>query len=204
MIELFGHPTQNVLKAQILLEELGIEYRRINDRLLEPGSPEHDTFMQASPTGQVPALHDPQTGAKLFESSAILIYLAEKFGQFLPSQDTPLERAETLKWLLFESASLTPAMLDIYHYTLQAEDEHPYSEQRARTRSRQALNVLENRLSDGREYFGGDYSIADMIVYPWMVILEDFADIPLSDYPNLEAWTTRVGQRPAVKKAEAP
>ncbi len=203
MIELFAHPSQNVLKVQILLAETGIEFRSVNNRTLEEGSQGHANFLRASPTEQVPAIYDPETDVALFESSAIMIYLAEKTGLFLPGPSQPKERAETLKWLLFESASLTPAMLDIYHYTLQADTPQPYSEERARNRARAALDVLEQTLEDGRSYLAGEYSIADMILYPWMAILEDFADIPLSDYPRLEAWTTLIGARPNVKTAEA-
>ena len=203
MIELYGHPTQNVLKAQILIAELGLEHRLIDDRFLEDGSVEQNRFNRASPTGQVPGMFDPDTGAALFESSAIMIYLAEKTGRFLPGLDRPAERAETLKWLLFEAASLTPAMLDIYHYTLQADAPQIYSEERARTRTRRALGVLEGALALNGDYLAGEYSIADMILYPWMTILEDFADIPLSDYPHLEAWTARLSGRDAIKKAEA-
>lgn len=202
MIKLFAHPSQNVLKVQILLLEAEMAFETVNDRVLEPGTPDAELFRRASPTGQVPAIYDPDTDVALFESSAILIYLAEKAGRFLPGQDQPAARAETLKWLLFESASFTPAMLDIYHYTLQAEAPQPYSEERARKRSRQALSVLERQLSAAGDYLAGSYSIADMILYPWMTILEDFADIPLSDYPELEAWTARIGERPAVLAAE--
>ena len=202
MIKLFAHPSQNVLKAQIFLLEAEIEFETINDRVLEENTPDFELFRRASPTGQVPAIYDPETDVALFESSAIMIYLAEKSGRFLPSSEQPNARAETLKWLLFESASFTPAMLDIYHYTLQAEAPQPYSEERARKRSRQALSVLEQQLSGGRDYLAGDYSIADMILYPWMTILEDFADIPLNDYPHLERWTARVGNRPSVIAAE--
>jgi len=203
MIDLFGHPSQNVLKALIVLEELGLDYRFVNDRVLTEGSPEHTAFHRASPTGQVPAIHDPETGVDLIESSAILMYLAEKSGRLLPQSDQPKARAETLKWLMFESASLTPAMLDIYHYTLQAEDEHPYAEARARTRVRRALEVLEAHLQEGGDYLADAYSIADIILYPWMAILDDFADIPLGDYPALERWTARVAAREAVQHAEA-
>jgi len=151
----------------------------------------------------VPGLYDPDTNVALFESSAIMIYLAEKTGRFLPELDQPKARAETIKWLLFEAASLTPAMLDIYHYTLQADTPQTYCEDRARAQTRRALEILEGALSSNRDYLAGAYSIADMIVYPWMTILEDFADIPLSDYPHLEAWTARLSSRDAVKRAEA-
>ncbi|MBL4614193.1 MAG: glutathione S-transferase N-terminal domain-containing protein [Magnetovibrio sp.] len=202
MIELYGHPTQNVLKVQILLEELNLPYSFINDRTLEAASLEFAAFRRASPTGQVPGLIDPQTGVELFESAAIMIYLAEKMGRFLPGLDQPAQRAETHKWLLFEAASVTPAMLDIYHYTLIADSSQPYCEERARINTRRALDVLESCLSQGRDHLAGAYSIADMILYPWMAILEDFTDIALGDYPHLESWTTRIANRAAVKKAE--
>lgn len=203
MIELYGHATQNVLKARILLEEIGVAYSFINVRTLEEGSTAFAAFRRASPTGQVPGLIDTETGVALFESSAILIYLAEKYGRFLPGLDHPAERAETLKWLLFEAASLTPQMLDIYHFTLVADAPHPYAEERARTRTRRALEVLEATLAQGRDYLTGEYSIADIILYPWMAILEDFTDIAPSAYPHLEKWTSRMAMREAVKRAEA-
>jgi len=202
MIELYAHPSQNVLKVQIFLEETGLEHRLINDRQLVDGSAEQHRFQAASSTGQVPAIFDPDSGAALFESSAILVYLAEKTGRFLPSANQPAARAEVFKWLMFEAASLTPAMLDIYHYALQADQAVPYAEDRARARAHRALAALEGALAQGRDYLAGDYSIADMILYPWLPILEDFADIPPSDYPHLEAWAARMGARPAVKKAE--
>ena len=203
MIKLFAHPSQNVLKVQIALEEMGLAYTFVNDRALGEGSADFDQFRLASPTGQVPALYDSETGAALFESSAIMLYLAERTGRFLPPLDQAAERAETIKWLMFEAASLTPAMLDIYHYTLQADEDVPYAEERARTRARRALAALESALTiPEHDHLAGDYSIADMIVYPWLPILEDFADIPPSAYPKLEAWAARVGAREAVKKAE--
>jgi len=204
MIELYAHPSQNVLKVLIALEETGLSYRVVNDRTLVEGSAEHDAYIQASPTGQVPAILDAETGAMLFESAAILIYLAEKSGRFLPGPTQPAQRAEVLKWLMFEAANLTPAMLDIYHYTLQAETPQPYCEERARTRTRRVLDVLENILTQpGRPYIAGaSYSIADMILYPWLPILEDFTDISLNDYPALTALSLRIGTREAVKRAE--
>lgn len=203
MIKLFAHPSQSVLKVQIALEEMGLAYTFVNDRTLIEGTVDYEQFYKASPTGQVPALFDSDTGAALFESAAILMYLAEKTGQFLPAQSQPAKRAEVIKWLMFEAAGLTPAMLDIYHFTLETQKDHPYAERRARTRARRVLETLHGALGvQGRDFLAGDYSIADMIVYPWLPILEEFTDIPPSDYPRLEAWAARVGARPAVKKAE--
>jgi GST-like protein len=203
MIKLFAHPSLSVLKVQIALEEMDLEYTQINDRTLIEGTADYEQFYKASPTGQVPALFDSDTGAALFESAAILMYLAEKTGRFLPPQDHPAKRAEVIKWLMFEATGLTPAMLDIYHYTLQAEDDHPYAEKFARTRVRRALEALQGALGvSGRDFLAGEYSIADMILYPWMPIMEEFADIPPGDYPRLQAWAERVSARAAVKRAE--
>ena len=206
MITLYAHPTQTVMKVQILLQETGLSHTLVNDRTLEEGTPEYIAFRRASPTGQVPGIYDSDTDVALFETAAILIYLAEKTGQFLPGPDRPQARAETLKWLIFEAANFSPAMLDIYHYTLQADVPNPYSEERARSRVCRAIGVLEETLTQdqGKDFLAGEYSIADMIVYPWMVILEDFAEIELSDYPALDAWTTRMAERPAIQACEAP
>lgn len=205
MITLYAHPSQNVLKVEIALIEMGLAYNVVNDRTLEEGSDDFAAFRRASPTGQVPAIIDRDTGAHVFESAAILLYLAEKSGLFLPGADQPQARAEVQKWLIFEAASFTPAMLDIYHYTLQAAEDVPYAEDRARARARRALSALEAALSEdgGRDYLAGAYSIADMILYPWLPILEDFADIDPADYPRLAAWTERVAARPAVQKAQS-
>jgi len=203
MIKLFAHPSQSVLKVQIAMEEMDLAYTFVNDRTLVEGTADYEQFYKASPTGQVPAIFDPDTGAALFESSAIMMYFAEKTGRFLPPPSQPGRRAEVIKWLMFEAASLTPAMLEIYHYTLQAENDHPYAAERARTNARRALLALQGALGiPGRDYLAGEYSIADMIVYPWLPILEEFTDIPPSDYPRLEAWAARVGARDAVKRAE--
>lgn len=203
MIKLFAHPSQSVLKVQIALQEMNLPYTLVNDRTLIEGTADYEQFYQASPTGQVPAIYDSETGAALFESAAILMYLAEKTGQFLPAPNQPAKRAEVIKWLMFEAAGLTPAMLDIYHFTLETQKDHPYAERRARTRAKRVLAALNGALGvPGRDYLAGEYSIADMIVYPWLAILEEFTNIPPSEFPRLQAWAERVGARPAVKMAE--
>lgn len=203
MIKLFAHPSQSVLKVQIALAEMDLAYVQVNDHTLIEGTADYEQFYRASPTGQVPALFDSDTDAALFESSAIMVYLAEKTGRFLPPPNQPGKRAEVIKWLMFEAASLTPAMLEIYHYTLQAEDAHPYAAGHARANVRRALGALQGALGlSGRDYLAGEYSIADMIVYPWLPILEEFTGILPNDYPRLQAWAERVGAREAVKRAE--
>ncbi len=200
MITLFTKPSQITQKVKILLEETGLEHHAINIQTLKKGTPEHDAFLQSSPTALVPGLYDPETQATVFESPAIMIYLAEKTGQFLPGTDQPKARAETLKWVMFEATTLCPAMLDSYHYTLKAPEKIPYCEDRAQTHIKNALGILDDtlKMDGGRDFLAGAYSIADIVMYPWMGIL-DMADILLGDYPQLEAWTGRMDARPAIK-----
>lgn len=200
MIDLFMHPSQNIVKVLMFLEEAKVEYRLHNDRVLEPGSAEMALFQKASPTGQVPAIYDQETGVALFESAAILLYLAEKTGHFLP-EDQPA-RSEVQKWLIFEAASITPPLLQLYHLICWAPEPHPFMEERNRDLLKRALDTVNAQL-DGKDYIACEYSIADMVLYPWMSMLEDMADLELSDFPNLAAWTARLKERPAVQRAEA-
>lgn len=200
MLTVYTKPSQITLKVEILLEETGLEYQAIDIQTLRKGTPEHDAFLKVNPAAQVPTLIDPETEAVVFESAAIMIYLAEKTGQFLPGPEQPRQRAETLKWVMFEASSLGPAMLDSYHYTLKAPENVPYSEARAQARIQDALSILEGALGNegGRDYIAHAYSIADIVLYPWMSILE-MADVSLDAYPRLHAWTKRLDERPAIK-----
>jgi GST-like protein len=185
----------NIRKALILLEETGLPY---TVRALEKHSDANatDEYRAISPNGTVPAIVDEETGVAVFESAAVLHYLAEKSGQFLP-KDTA-DRADVMKWLLFEAANVGPVMGELYHYMVYASDEmseavlHRYREKLAGY-----LSVLDRQLED-REYLAGAYSIADMILWPWMTVVEDVGEIDLAEYPNLKRWVQTVGTRDAV------
>lgn len=138
-----------------------------------------DDFLAISPNGTVPAILDEDNGAVLFESGAILHYLAEKSGHLLPTDIK--ERSEIMKWLMFEVANMGPTMGELFHYMVKASDEiaDPHL-QRYKDKVAKFCAMLERQL-DKREYLCGAYSIADIALYPWHVVLEDMADVTLSD-----------------------
>ena len=147
----------------------------------------------------MPAIVDKETGINLFESGAILHYLAERSGKLLP---VDLQgRAEVVQWLMFEVANVCPTMVELYHYMLLDGDEISDAVlQRYKDKIARYCAILDRQL-DGREYLCGDYSIADVALYPWSVILEDMAEVDLGDYPNLKSWATAIGLRSAAQPA---
>lgn len=146
-----------------------------------------------SPNGTFPAIVDTDTGATVFESGAILHYLAEKSGMLLPSNIK--DRAESMKWLMFEVSNVSPIMLELYHYLLNDAGDLPaFVFDRYKNMLRQFCNILEKQL-DQRDYLAGDFSIADIALYPWMVTLEDMAEINVEDYPNINRWTASIKGR---------
>lgn len=185
----------NIRKISMMLTEVDLPYvvhkfeRQADGKLPED-------FLAINPNGTVPAILDKANGAVLFESAAILYYLAEKSGKFLP--DGLKARGEAMKWLIFEAANMGPTMGELYHYMLRAAEEldNMYL-QRYKGKIAQFCSILDLQLR-GREYLCGEYSIADIALYPWYGILEDMAEVNLGDYPHLENWANRIGQRSAA------
>ncbi len=185
----------NIRKISIMLNETGLPYR---EKFIEGQRDGKlaDEFSAMSPNGTVPAILDEGNGAAIFESGAILHYLAEKSGYLLPADMK--ERSEVMKWLMFEVSNMGPVMGEIFHYMVKTSDEiADVHLQRYKDKVAQFCAILERQL-DGREYLCGEYSIADIALYPWHVVLEDLADVTLSDYPNLHNWAKRIGERPAA------
>lgn len=155
-----------------------------------------DDFIAISPNAMVPAIIDTDTGTSLFESGAILYYLADKTKKLMPVDLHG--RAEVVKWLMFEVANMGPLMIEIHHYLL---TDHGLNSdlilQRYKDQLVRHCAILERQL-DGREFLCGEYSIADIALYPWSVILEDMAEINLGDYHNLKNWAAAIGNRSAV------
>lgn len=188
----------NIRKALIMLEETRLPY---TVQALEKHSNANatDDYLAISPNGTVPAIVDEENGTAVFESAAVLYYLAEKSGQFLP-QDSG-DRADVMKWLLFEAANVGPVMGELYHYMVYASDEMSDAVlQRYRDKLIRYFAVLERQLGD-REYLAGTYSIADMILWPWLTVVEDVGEIDLDTYPNLKQWFEAVGAREAVRSS---
>lgn len=186
----------NIRKISIMLEEIGLPYTVKRVEKQSNGEFPAD-FVAINPNATVPAIVDTDTGTTLFESGAILYYLAEKTEQLLPTNLK--DRAEVVKWLMFEVANMCPAMVELYHYILTDSGEIPdVVPQRYKDKLVRYCSILNHQL-DGREYLCGEYSIADIALYPWSVILEDMAEINLGDYPNLKNWATTISTRSAAR-----
>lgn len=200
-LHLFTASTMNGWKPVIFLEEAGLDYEltAIDFARKEQKAPD---YLKINPNGRIPALVDlSNDDFAVFESGAILWYLAEKYGQFL-SQD-PKERSETLQWLMFQMAGVGPMMGQaMFFQRIAAPNGHdePYSIQRYVDESRRLLEVLNKRL-DGREFLVGDtYSIADIATYPWARAWP-WAKLDITGLDHLKAWFQRIDDRPAVQKA---
>jgi len=203
-IQLYSLPTPNGVKVSIMLEECGLPYdaHLVDFATSDQMSPE---FLSLNPNNKIPAILDPNgPGGKplaLFESGAILIYLAEKAGKFLPEA----HRYEVIQWLMFQMGGLGPmfGQLGFFHTFAGKEIEDPRPKERYRAEAERLLKVLEGRL-EGRDWVAGDYSIADMAIAPWLRTLRDFykaGDITGYDaLKNVPAYLERFLSRPAVQR----
>ncbi|MFK4074464.1 glutathione S-transferase N-terminal domain-containing protein [Ectopseudomonas khazarica] len=203
MIDLYYWTTPNGHKVSILLEEAGLEYsvRPVHIGKGEQFAPE---FLRIAPNNRIPAIvdHAPADGGEpiaLFESGAILEYLADKSGQFLPRETRA--RFEVLQWLYWQMGGVGPMAGQNHHFVRYAPEPIPYAIERYVKETARLYGVLDRQLA-GREYVAGDYSIADMAIYPWAKLWE-MQRQRLEDFPNMAAWLERIGARPAVQRAYA-
>ena len=199
MIDFFYAPTPNGWKVAIMLEECAYEYNTILMKLSE-GDQFSKRFLAVSPNAKMPAILDHEVEGNpmpVFESGAILIYLAEKAGRFMP-QD-PIGRKETLEWLFWQTGNQGPMAGQLSHFVNYAPEGQEYGRKRYAGEYDRNLGVLERRLTD-REYILGSYSIADMIAFPWVFIAKPLGS-SLDEFPNVSAWRGRIKHRPAVQCA---
>jgi len=200
MIDLHYAPTPNGWKISIMLEELGLPYtvKPVNIRAGEQFAPE---FLAISPNNRIPAIvdHAPADGGapfSAFETGAILIYLAEKTGRLLP---TDLRgRSTTIQWVMWQMAGLGPMLGQAGHFRMAAPEKIPYAVERYTNEGKRLLRVLDRQL-EGKEFIAGEYSIADMMSYPWSLGAA-WLEIPLDEMPNLVRWQATMAERPAVKR----
>lgn len=186
----------NVRKVLIMLEETGLRYSVERVEKQDDGKFPED-FAAINPNATVPAIVDRDTGSAIFESGAILHYLAEKTGKLLPPGLGA--RAEVVKWLMFEAANMGPVMGELHHYMLKASEEIADGHlQRYRDKLAQHCAILDRQL-EGKQYLCGAYSIADIALYPWSAIMEDMAELELSAYPNVKNWAETISGRPAAQ-----
>ena len=201
MIDLYYCGTPNGLKIKVFFEESGLPYRIVPVDLGK-GDQFKPEFLTISPNNKIPAMvdHDPIDGGDplvLFESGAMLLYLADKIGRFLP-QDLR-GRNEVIKWLFWQVGGLGPMAGQIGHFNVYAPEKVPYAIERYSRETHRLYNVLDTRLA-GRDFIAGDYSIADMACYPWIVPHKGHGQ-SLEDFPQLKRWFETVARRPAVIKA---
>ena len=201
MIELHYWTTPNGHKITIFLEETGLPYKIVPVNIGK-GEQFKREFLTISPNNRIPAMidHDPAGGGKpipVFESGAMLLYLAEKTGKFIPKDLRG--RTETLEWLFWQMANLGPNSGQNNHFNNYAVDKIPYAMDRYRNEVNRLYGVLNQRLAD-RAYVAGDYSIADMASYPWIVPYERQGQ-KLEDFPNVRRWFEAIRARPAVVRA---
>jgi GST-like protein len=200
MIEVYSWATPNGHKVHIMLEECGLPYRAIPIDI-GSGSQFDPAFLEISPNNKIPAIVDPEgpdgQPISLFESGAILLYLAGKTGRFLA--DSVRGKYEVLQWLMFQMGGVGPMLGQAHHFRIYAPEKIPYAIERYTNEARRLYGVMNRRLAKSKYLGGPAYSIADMAVYPWLRSWKN-QGIDWADYPHLKGWFDEIGARPAVKR----
>ena len=200
-IQLYYWPTPNGHKISIFLEEAGLPYEIVPVDI-GAGDQFEDEFLRISPNNKMPAIVDPDgpdgEPISLFESGAILIYLAEKSGKFLPR--SPHERYVALQWLMFQMGHVGPMLGQNHHFRQYADEEIPYAVERYTNEAARLYGVMDRRLSEVEYFVGDEYTIVDMAIFPWLRSHEKQGQ-KMEDYPNVNRWFAEIGNRPAVQRA---
>ena len=199
MIDVYYWPTPNGHKVTIALEEMGLDYtiKPVNIGKGEQFEPE---FLAFSPNNRMPAIIDHDTGASpqsVFESGAILVYLAEKTGQFMP-KDGP-GRVAVMEWLMWQMGGFGPMLGQAHHFNFYAPEDVEYGKKRYSAEANRLYGVLDRRLEKTEWVAGDDYTIADMAIFPWSRTYER-QGVNIDDYPHVAAWRQNMINRPAVER----
>jgi len=199
MIDLYTWTTPNGRKVSIALEEMGLDYE-VHPVDLKTGVQKQPAFLAINPNGRIPAIVDRDEGGfAVFESGAILIYLAEKSGKLLPQDKRA--RSVVLQWLMWQMGGLGPMHGQANVFVRYFPEKLPAVIARYQNETMRLLRVMDTRLAD-HEYLAGDYSIADIACFPW-VMQHDWAGLDISNLPHLSRWLAAIGQRPAVQRGAA-
>lgn len=200
MIEVYSWATPNGHKVHIMLEESGLPYRVIPVDIGIGAQFEPD-FLAISPNNKIPAIVDPDGPGgepiSLFESGAILLYLAGKTGRFLPPDTRG--KYEVLQWLMFQMGGVGPMLGQAHHFRIYAPDKLPYAIDRYTNEAHRLYGVMDRRLAKSRYLGGDDYSIADIAVFPWLRSWKN-QGMDWNDFPHLKGWFDEIGARPAVQR----
>lgn len=200
MIEVYSWATPNGHKVHIMLEECGLPYRAIAVDI-GAGDQFKPEFLKISPNNKIPALVDPDgpdgKPIALFESGAILMYLAAKTGKFLPQSDRA--KFEVLQWLMFQMGGVGPMLGQVHHFRIYAPEKIDYAINRYSNEAKRLYGVMNQQLSKHKFIAGNSYSIADIAIFPWLRSWKN-QGIDWADYPHLKQWFDGIDQRPAVQK----
>jgi GSH-dependent disulfide-bond oxidoreductase len=200
VIDVFSWPTPNGHKVHIMLEECGLPWRAIPVNI-GAGDQFKPEFLAISPNNKIPAITDPDgpdgEPISLFESGAILVYLAAKTGKFLPRGDRA--KYEVLQWLMFQMGGVGPMLGQAHHFRMYAPEKIGYAIDRYTNEAKRLYGVIDKRLSRSRFLGGPEYSIADIASFPWLRSWQN-QGIVLEDYPHLKAWFDGIAARPAVQR----
>lgn len=199
MIDLYTFPTPNGRKVSILLEELGISYN-VHKIDITQGQQFSPDFVEINPNSKIPAIIDHDTEITVFESGAILIYLAEKTDKLLPRETK--SRYQVMEWLMFQMASVGPMFGQFNHFNRFAPEKVPYAIARYEQETLRLYGVLDRQLADRPYIAGEDYSIADIALFPWVASYE-FMGLTLEQHPHLKRWVELLQERPAVQRGMA-
>ena len=194
MIDLYTWTTPNGRKVSIMLEELGVEYTAHAVNIGQGEQLEPD-FLAIAPNNKIPAIVDHETGVELMESGAIMLYLAEKYGRFLEVGEG---RLRVIEWLMWQMGGIGPFLGQVHHFVKYNPGKAPYAEERFSKEARRLYGVLDRRL-EGREFVAGEYSIADMAIWPWISRFE-WQQIDLNEFAYVRDWYVRIAERPAVQR----
>ncbi|WP_375402440.1 glutathione S-transferase N-terminal domain-containing protein [uncultured Sphingomonas sp.] len=203
MIDLHYWPTPNGHKITLFLEEAGLDYR-VHPVNIGQGDQFKPDFLAIAPNNRMPAIvdHAPSDGGEpisVFESGAILLYLAQKTNRFVPASSR--DRLQVIEWLMWQMAGFGPMLGQNHHFTRYAPEQVPYAITRYQSETNRLYGVLDRRL-EGRDFIAGEYSIADMACYPWAVAHE-WHHVDLADFPNVRRWHDAIRARPATIAAYA-
>lgn len=198
MIEFYTAATPNGKKVSIMLEETGLEYN-VNHLNLSELEQKQEWFLKINPNGRIPAIVDMNNdNFPVFESGAILLYLAEKTGKFIPSDEKG--RSRVIQWLMFQMAGVGPMQGQANVFFRYTPEKIKYAIDRYQNETKRLYSVLDSRLSES-DYLAGKYSIADIATWPW-INAHEWAGISLEAFPHLSRWFDDVGERPAVIKGK--
>ena len=196
MIDLYTFTTPNGRKASIMLEEIGLDYT-VHSVDITKGEQFAPEFVAINPNSKIPAIVDRDAELTIFESGAILIYLAEKTGKLLSTEVK--QRWQTIEWLMFQMGSVGPMFGQYNHFNKYAPEKIPYAIDRYHKETLRLYDVLNSQLAKTDYISGADYSIADIAIYPWVAAF-DVMELTLENHPQLKQWYETLKQRPAVDR----